>query len=65
MEPIKSMRDALWAIANMQITEHTNHKEVLALVISIAKIELEKLELGIKLIIGCKVITINAKHLIY
>lgn len=38
---LKSARDALRAIANMQITETTNKSEVLALCISIAKLELE------------------------
>jgi hypothetical protein len=37
-----SMRDALCAIANMQITETTDKNEVLALCMSIAKLELEK-----------------------
>jgi hypothetical protein len=32
----------LWAIANMQITENTDKGEVLALCMSIARIELEK-----------------------
>ena len=40
---IKSAHDALWAIANMQIIESTNKSEVLALCVSIAKIELEKI----------------------
>lgn len=39
---IESMRDALWAIANMQITPDTDTAEVLALCMGIAKIELEK-----------------------
>ena len=39
---LKSARDALWAIANMQITETTNKNEVLGLCISIAKLELKK-----------------------
>jgi hypothetical protein len=38
----KSMRDALWCIANMQITTETDTSEVLALCMSIARIELEK-----------------------
>lgn len=38
-----SMKDALWAIANMQITEHTNRAEVLALCMSIARCEMDKL----------------------
>jgi hypothetical protein len=38
----QSMYDALWAIANMQVQEHTNKGEVLALCMSIARIELEK-----------------------
>ena len=38
-----SMKDALWAIANMQVTKHTNKAEVLALCMSIAKIEMEKI----------------------
>ena len=38
----QSMCDALWAIANMQILEHTNRAEVLALCMAIARIELEK-----------------------
>jgi hypothetical protein len=37
-----SMRDALWCIANMQITTETDTSEVLALCMSIARIELEK-----------------------
>jgi len=37
-----SMINALWVIANMQVTEHTDVKEVLDLCISIAQIELEK-----------------------
>lgn len=37
-----SMYAALWAIANMQITENTDKGEVLALCMSIARIELEK-----------------------
>ena len=37
-----SMVNALWAIANMQIKEETDKEEVLALCISIAKIELAK-----------------------
>ena len=39
---LKSARDALWAIANMQITENTDKCEVLELCVSIARIELEK-----------------------
>ena len=39
---LKSAHDALWAIANMQITENTDKGEVLALCMSIAKVELEK-----------------------
>ena len=39
---LKSAHDALWAIANMQITENTDKGEVLALCMSIARIELEK-----------------------
>lgn len=39
---LKSARDALWTIANMQITENTDKSEVLALCMSIARIELEK-----------------------
>ncbi len=39
---LKSAHDALWAIANMQITENTDKGEVLALCMSIAHIELEK-----------------------
>ena len=39
---IASMKDALWAVANMQITETTDKAEVLALCMSIAKIELQK-----------------------
>ncbi len=35
-------RDALWAIANMQILETTDRGEVLALCMSIARLELEK-----------------------
>jgi len=37
-----SMHDALWAIANMQVKEETDKGEVLALCMSIARIELEK-----------------------
>ena len=37
-----SMFDALANIANMQITEHTDTAEVLALCMSIARLELEK-----------------------
>ena len=39
-----SMFDALENIANMQITEHTDTAEALALCISIARLELEKLK---------------------
>ena len=39
---LKSARDALWAIANMQITETTDKSEVLALCVSIARLELDK-----------------------
>ena len=39
---LKSAHDALWAIANMQITENTDKGEVLALCMAIARIELEK-----------------------
>jgi hypothetical protein len=39
---LKSARDALWTIANMQITENTEKGEVLDLCVSIARIELEK-----------------------
>ena len=39
---LKSAHDALWAIANMQITENTDKGEVLALCMSIARVELEK-----------------------
>lgn len=39
-----SMANALWAIANMQVDEHTDKSEVLALCMSIAKIEIEKME---------------------
>lgn len=39
---LKSARDALWTIANMQITENTEKGEVLDLCMSIARIELEK-----------------------
>jgi len=39
---LKSARDALWAIANMQITENTDKSEVIALCMSIARVELEK-----------------------
>lgn len=38
-----SMHDALWAIANMQVKEDTNIKATLALCMSIARLELEKL----------------------
>jgi hypothetical protein len=37
---LKSAKDALWAIANMQITEHTDKSEVLEACMSIARIEL-------------------------
>ena len=37
-----SMYDALWAIANMQVQEETDKGEVLALCMSIARLELEK-----------------------
>ncbi len=39
---IDSMRKALQAIKEMQVLEHTNKAEVLALCISIANLELEK-----------------------
>ena len=39
---LKSAHDALWAIANMQIKEETDKGEVLALCMSIARVELEK-----------------------
>ena len=39
---LKSAKDALWDIANMQITEYTDKSEVLALCMSIAKLELLK-----------------------
>lgn len=40
----QSMCDALWAIANMQVNASTNKEEVLALCMSIARLELEKLK---------------------
>jgi len=39
---LKSAHDALWAIANMQVQEETDKGEVLALCMSIARLELEK-----------------------
>ena len=39
---LKSANDALWAIANMQVQEETDKGEVLALCMSIARLELEK-----------------------
>ena len=42
MAAAPSMRDALWAIANMQVKEETDKGEVLALCMSIARLELEK-----------------------
>ena len=42
MATAPSMFDALWAIANMQIKEETDKGEVLALCMSIARLELEK-----------------------
>lgn len=39
---LKSAHDALRAIANMQIKEETDKGEVLALCMSIARLELEK-----------------------
>ena len=42
MAAAPSMYDALWAIANMQIREDTDKGEVLALCMSIARLELEK-----------------------
>jgi hypothetical protein len=39
---LKSARDALWAIANMQITENTDKSEVLGVCMSIARFELAK-----------------------
>jgi hypothetical protein len=42
MAAAPSMYDALCAIANMQIQEETDKGEVLALCMSIARIELEK-----------------------
>ena len=36
--------DALWAIANMQITENTDKGEALALCMSIARIEIHSVE---------------------
>jgi hypothetical protein len=37
---LKSAKDALWIIANMQITENTDKSEVLEACMSIARIEL-------------------------
>ena len=42
MAAAPSMRDALWAIANMQVKEETDKGEVLELCMSIARLELEK-----------------------
>jgi hypothetical protein len=42
MAAAPSMYDALWVIANMQIREDTDKGEVLALCMSIARLELEK-----------------------
>ena len=42
MAAAPSMHDALWAIANMQVQEETDKGEVLALCMSIARLELEK-----------------------
>ncbi len=42
MAAAPSMRDALWAIANMQVKEETDKGEALALCMSIARLELEK-----------------------
>lgn len=42
MAAAPSMHDALWAIANMQVQEETDRGEVLALCMSIARLELEK-----------------------
>ncbi len=39
---LKSAHDALCAIANMQITDNTDKGEVLALCMSIARVELER-----------------------
>ncbi len=39
---LKSAHAALWAIANMQVQEETDKGEVLALCMSIARLELEK-----------------------
>ena len=41
-EQARSMRDALWSIANMQVTDTTDKAEVLALCMSIARLELAK-----------------------
>ena len=41
---IESMHNSLWAIANMQIGPETSQGEVLALCMSIARIELEKVK---------------------
>ena len=43
---LKSAHAALWAIANMQVQEETDKGEVLALCMSIARIELEKCSTG-------------------
>lgn len=42
MTVASSMRDALWAIANMQVKEETDRGEVLEICMSIARLELEK-----------------------
>jgi hypothetical protein len=42
MAAAPSMYDALWAIANMQVQDETDKGEVLALCMSIARIEIEK-----------------------
>ena len=39
---LKSAHEALWTIANMQVKEETDKGEVLALCMSIARLELEK-----------------------
>ena len=44
LDSAPSMYGALWAIANMQIQEETDKGEVLALCMSIARVELEKVQ---------------------
>jgi hypothetical protein len=41
---LQSAASAFWAIANMRVTEETDKAEVLALCMSIAKVELQTIE---------------------